>query len=275
MASPKFAGLAAAAAVGSLMASAALAQGGQYHENGIGPDPDRDSNPATRTFALASIGAEDARLDPRFRVISFEPPPGRHGDKILNQYAEKFGARFSKGLNRQVCEEGQRYFQYDTFCSYIAPPSGAYAAHYRTDRRDPLTITFENPVCAAALSIYPIGGREGERFEATLTPYAGERKLETARIRFAWSQDTFRWRTMVGGFFLKAPKGSGDEPVDRIEVMIRSRDPVAKNADIVQFLIDDFGTVEKDCEKVLDDIRKSAGYEVGENETLITKSAQE
>ena len=275
MASPNFARLAAAAAAGSLMASAALAQGGQYHENGIGPDPDRDSNPATRTLALASIGAEDARLDPRFRVISFEPPPGRHGDKILNQYADKFGARFSKGLNRQVCEEGQRYFRYDTFCSYIAPPSGAYAAHYRTDRRDPLSIIFDKPVCAAALSIYPIGGREGERFEATLTPYAGERKLETARIHFAWRQDTFRWRTMVGGFFLKEPKGSGDEAVDRIEVMIRSRDPVAKNADIVQFLIDDFGTIDKDCEKVLDDIRKATGFEVAENETLVTESAQE
>lgn len=275
MASFKFAGLAAAAAAASLMASAALAQGGQYNENGIGPDPDRDGNPATRTLALASIGAEDARLDPRFRVIAFEPPPGRHGDKIRNQYAEKFGARFSKGLRRQVCEEGQGYFRYDTFCSYIAPPSGAYAAHYRTDRRDPLTITFDKPVCAAALSIYPIGGREGERFEASLTPYAGERQLETARIRFAWSQDTFRWRTMVGGFFLKAPKGGGDEAVDRIEVMIASLSSDAKDADIVQFLIDDFGTVDKDCEKVLNDIRKSAGYVVAESETLVTESAQD
>lgn len=274
MKAPILAGLAAAAAAG-VLASAALAQGGQFHENGIGPDPDGDSNPATRTLALASIGAEDARLDPRFRVISFEPPPGQHGDKIRNQYAERFGARFSKGLNRQICEEGQRYFRYDTFCSYIAPPSGAFAAHYRTDRREPLSITFEKPVCAAALSIYPIGGREGERFEATLTPYVGDRKLETARIRFAWSQNTFRWGTMVGGFFLKAPTGSGDEPVDRIEVMIRSRDPVSKNADIVQFLIDDFGTVDKDCEKVLDDIRKSTGFEVADDETLVTKSAQE
>lgn len=268
-----FASLAAIAACG--LASAAFAQGGQSHENGIGPDPDRDGNPATRTLALASIGAEDARLDPRFRVISFEPPPGRHGDKIANQYAERFGAHFSKGLNRQICEEGQRYFRYDTFCSYIAPPSGAYAAHYRTDRRDPLVVTFDKPVCAAALSIYPIGGREGERFEATLTPYAGTRKLETARIRFAWSQDTFRWRTMVGGFFLKKPKGAGDEAVDKIEVMISSRDPAAKNADIVQFLIDDFGTVEKDCEKVLEDIRKATGFEVADGDTLITKSAQE
>ena len=146
-----FASLAAVAVCG--FASAAFAQSDQRNENGIGPDPDRDGNPATRTLALASIGAEDARLDPRFRVISFEPPPGRHGDKIANQYAERFGAHFSKGLNRQICEEGQRYFRYDTFCSYIAPPSGAYAAHYRTDRRDPLVVTFDKPVCAAALSI--------------------------------------------------------------------------------------------------------------------------
>lgn len=267
MASPILASLAAAAAAVGALASPALAQGGQYHENGIGPDPDRDTNPATRTFALASIGAEDARLDPRFSVISFEPPPGRHAEKIGAQYAERFGVSFSKGLKRQICEEGQRYFRYDTLCSYIAPPSGAYAAHYRTDRRDPLEVSFKTPVCAAALSIYPIGGREGERFEATLTPYAGDRKLKPAKVRFAWTQDTFRWRTMVGGFFL-------DQPADRVEIMIRSRDPVAKNADIVQFLIDDFGTIEKDCEKALEDIRKATGFEVAED-LLITKSAED
>jgi hypothetical protein len=265
MTSAIFASLAAAAAAGAL-ASSALAQGGVVHENGVGPDPDRDTNPATRTFALASIGAEDARLDPRFSVISFEPPPGRHADKIGNQYAARYGVTFGKGLKRQICEEGQRYFRYDTLCTYIAPPSGAYAAHYRTDRRDPLEVSFKTPVCAAALSIYPIGGREGERFEATLTPYAGDRKLRPAKIRFAWTQDTFRWRTMVGGFFL-------DQPADRVEVMIKSRG--GKDVDIVQFLIDDFGSIEKDCEKVLKDIRSAAGFEVADGDTLITKSAQE
>jgi hypothetical protein len=72
---------------------------------------------------------------------------------------------------------------------------------------------------------------------------------------------------MVGGFFL-------DQPADRVEIMIKSRDPIAKNADIVQFLIDDFGTIDKDCEKALDDIRKATGFEVAED-TLITKSAEE
>ncbi len=268
MAAPNFASFAAIAAAVGMFAAPALAQGGQFHENGVGPDPDRDSNPATRTYALASIGAEDARLDPRFSVISFEPPPGEHGDKIRNQYVKRFGVGFSKGLDRQICEEGQRYFRYDTLCSYIAPPSGAYAAHYRTDRREPLSVSFERPVCAAALSIYPIGGREGERFEATLTPYAGERKLKTARVRFAWSQDTFRWRTMVGGFFL-------DQSADRLEIMIRSRNPESRNADIVQFLIDDLGSIEKDCEKALEDIRDAVGFEVADGDTLITKSAQE
>jgi hypothetical protein len=267
MASPNLASLAAAVLAAGAILSGAQAQNGQYHENGIGPDPDRDSNPATRTFALASIGAEDARLDARFRVISFEPPPGRHAEKLNDQYADRYGVRFSKGLKRQICEEGQRYFRYDTLCSYIAPPSGAYAAHYRTDRRDPLVVSFKTPVCAAALSIYPIGGREGERFEAILTPYAGERKLKPAKVRFAWTQDTFRWRTMVGGFFL-------DQSADRVEIMISSRDPIAKKADIVQFLIDDFGTIEKDCEKALEDIRKATGFEVAED-TLITKSAEE
>ncbi|MDZ7628639.1 MAG: hypothetical protein U5J99_09605 [Parvularculaceae bacterium] len=251
---------------GGALASAALAQD-QIHENGVGPDPDRDSNPATRTLALASIGAEDARLDPRFSVISFEPPPGRHGDHVRDQYVSKYGVSFSKGLNRQVCEEGQRYFQYDTLCSYIAPPSGAYAAHYRTDRRDPLSVAFAKPVCAAALSIYPIGGREGERFEVTLTPYSGDRALKPAKIRFAWTQDTFRWRTMIGGFFL-------DQSADRVEIMLRSKDAEAKS-DIVQFLIDDFGSIETDCEKVLGDIRNATGFELGSGEILITRSAQD
>lgn len=267
MASHNFASFIAAVAAGAVVVSAASAQGDQYHENGIGPDPDRDGNPATRTFALASIGAEDARLDPRFSVISFEPPPGRHADKIGDQYTERFGVSFGKGLNRQICEEGQRYFRYDTLCSYIAPPSGAYAAYYRNDRRDPLVVSFKAPVCAAAMSIYPIGGREGERFEATLTPYVGDQKLKPAKIRFAWTQDTFRWRTMVGGFFL-------DQSADRVEITMKSRDPAAKSA-IVQFLIDDFGFIEKDCEKTLEDIRKAAGFEVGEDGDLITRSAQE
>lgn len=259
-------GVVAAIAASAAFASASHAQG-QLHENGIGPDPDRDSNPATRTLALASIGAEDARLDPRFSVISFEPPPGRHGDHVRNQYASKYGVSFGKGLDRQVCEEGQRYFQYDTLCSYIAPPSGAFAAHYRTDRREPLSVAFADPVCAAALSIYPIGGREGERFEATLTPYSGDRKLKPAKIRFAWTQDTFRWRTMVGGFFL-------DQSADRLEIMLKSKDPAAKS-DIVQFLIDDFGTIKTGCEVVLADIREATGFEIGEDETLVTRSAQE
>ncbi len=266
MASPMFASFAAVAAAGGVFFSAALAQG-LSHENGVGPDPDGDTNPATRTFALASIGAADARLDPRFSVISFEPPPGRHGDTIRNQYVKRFGVGFGKGLDRQVCEEGQRYFRYDTLCSYMAPPSGAYAAHYRTDRRDPLSVSFERPVCAAALSIYPIGGREGERFEATLTPYAGDRKLKPAKIRFAWTQDTFRWRTMVGAFFL-------DRSADRVEIMLKSRDPAAKS-DIVQFLIDDFGFIESGCEEVLDDIRDAVDFEVGAGGDLVTKSSRD
>ncbi|HBK92966.1 MAG TPA: hypothetical protein DDZ68_14965 [Parvularcula sp.] len=263
MAAPFFGSLAWIVAAAGVFAAPAAAQG-QFHENGAGPDPDGDTNPATRTYALASIGAEDARLDPRFRVISFEPPPGGHNDAIGDQYARRYGVNFSKGLKRQICEEGQRYFRYDTFCAYIAPPSGAYAAHYRTDRRDPLVVSFKTPVCAAALSIYPIGGREGERFEATLTPYAGDRKLKPASVRFAWTSDTFRWRTMVGGFFL-------DQSADRVEILVESRD---NEADIVQFLVDDFGVIETDCENALEDIRKATGFEVAED-TLTAKPAEE
>ncbi|MFN0024914.1 MAG: hypothetical protein ACKVS5_13560 [Parvularculaceae bacterium] len=257
----------AACAAASVLASAALAQSGVDHENGTGPDPDGDSNPATRTYALASIGAADARLDNLFRVISFEPPPGVHGDKIRGQYVKRYGVGFGKGVKRQICEEGQRYFRYDTLCSYLAPPSGAYAAHYRDDYLRPMNVTFEAPVCAAALSIHPIGGREGERFVATLQPYRGDRKLAPVKIRFAWTQDTVRWRTMVGGFFLS-------ESADRVEITLRSRAPESKS-DTVQFLMDDFSFIETGCEKALEAIRDSAGFEVGNNGLLVTKSAQD
>ena len=53
---------------------------GWVHENGIGPDPDNETNPATITGAISIVG--DAALaadDPPYAVVTFEPPPGGHG----------------------------------------------------------------------------------------------------------------------------------------------------------------------------------------------------
>ncbi len=244
--------------------------------NGIGPDPDGDSNPATNTRTFAKIGdAAEASFDPPYRVVTFEAPPGAHQDKIVTQYAEKYGVRFSKGLRRQICE-GQRYFRYDSQCTYRAAPSGKYAAVYRDDFHRPLTIEFQKPVCVAALAIYPTGGKEGERFEVSLQGYdKNGRKLDPAKIQFTWTDYTFRWRNMVGAYFL-------NNPATRVDVNVRSftkkpkRDDAADNdvddgakddedaleeddddelvedrTKIVRFLIDDVAFIDDGCDKEL------------------------
>ncbi len=243
---------------------AATAVNAQQHENGIGPDPDGDSNPATKTRAVASIGATDVKLDPRFDVLTFEPPPGAHRRAIRNQYAPSAGVSFSKGLEWQICDD-QRYFQYDSLCTYVRPPSGSFAAYYRDDWRRPLEVKFKEPVCAVMMSVYPTGGREGEVFKVTLkAKKADGSSAGTANVKFAWTQDTFRWRVMAGGFFLKDAASSVDVMVRRVE----------KGGDVVQFLIDDLATIKTGCEEVLEDIKKVAGFEIGEDGDLVTASAQ-
>lgn len=251
-------------AVAAVAASAFSAAFGQAHENGYGPDPDGDTNPATRTRAIASIGAADASLDPRFTVMTFEPPPGAHNRMIRNQYAERYGVGFSKGLKWQICDD-QRYFQYDSLCTYVRPPSGTYAAYYRDDWKRPLKVDFRKPVCAVMMAVYPTGGKEGEKFNVTL-----EAKKEdgssagTANVAFAWTQDTFRWRVMAGGFFLSSPAKSVDVTIAR-----------AENAgDVLQFLIDDLAYIEEGCAEVLDEIKDAAGVEIGPDGTLVTSSAK-
>ncbi len=244
-----------------LAAAPALAQ---YHENGYGPDPDGDTNPATRTRAIANIGATDVKLDPRFTIMTFEPPPGAHNYAIRNQYTDKYGVNFSRGLRWQICDD-QRYYQYDSLCTYIRPPSGSFAAYYRDDWKRPLKVTFKNPVCAVMASVYATGGKEGEKFKVTLNAKktngdpAGE-----ATVTFAWTQDTFRWRVMAGGFFLREDASSIDLTIAR-----------AENAgDVLQFLIDDLAFIETGCEAVLDEIKDVAGFEVSGASALVTKSAQ-
>ncbi|HNS86919.1 MAG TPA: hypothetical protein PKH09_08440 [Parvularculaceae bacterium] len=140
----------------------------QSNENGYGADPDGDTNPATMTRAVANIGATDVRLDPRFTIVTFEPPPGAHNKPIKDFLAPRYGVGFSKGLRWQICDD-QRYYQYDSLCTYIRPPSGSYAAYYRDDLKRPLHVTFDTgPVCGVVLSVYPPGGKEGEIFKVTL-----------------------------------------------------------------------------------------------------------
>lgn len=252
------------AALANLAMSAPFVACAQSNENGYGPDPDGDTNPATRTRAVANVGATDVKLNPRFTIMTFEPPPGVHGGKIRDQYAEKTGVAFGEGLRWQICDD-QRYFQYDSLCTYIRPPSGLFAAYYRDDRKSPLRISFRKPVCAVMASIYPPGGREGEKFTATLKAKNAENEdAGAATITFAWTQDTFRWRIMAGGFFLK-------EPASRLEVSVaRSDNP----GDVVQFLIDDLAYIETGCDAALSEIKAVAGFEVSDDGSLVTLSAQ-
>lgn len=235
------------AAASSSYATAAdsAGQDGWTHPNGYGPDPDGDGNPATRTRPLARSGpAAEAGLDPPFRIINFEAPPGRNGEPIGKQYAKDYGVIFGPGLNRQICQ-GQRYFQYDTQCTYLSAPSGAFAAVHRDDYRRPLSIEFTEPVCAAALAIYPTGGREGEMFRVRVQPYAANgAKLDPASISFRWTKDTFRWRNMAGAFFT-------DARAARIEISMRSRRAPNKP---VSFLIDDVAFVDGSCDGLFEDI---------------------
>ena len=208
--------------------------------NGVGPDPDGDTNPATNTRAVSKIGdAAEAAFDPPYQVVTFEAPPGGHNDVIRKEYEDKFGVTFSRGLNRQICE-GQRYFQYNSQCTYLRAPSGQYAAVYQDDFSRPLRIRFAEPVCVAAMAIYPTGGKEGEVFEVTLQGYdANEQKLDAAKAKFTWTKDTFRWRHMAGAYFL-------GQKAQRVDVSMRSLDPKEKGK-VVRFLLDDVAFIEESC----------------------------
>ena len=219
------------------------------YRNGIGPDPDGDSNPATLTRGISKIGdAAEAAFDPPYQVVTFEAPPGSHDDSINKQYTNKYGVKFSKGLRRQICE-GQRYFKYNSQCTYLRAPSGKYAALYADEFKRPLNIEFANPVCIAAMAIYPTGGKEGEQYEVTLQGYdsAGE-KLDPATLKFTWTKDTFRWRHMAGAYYL-------EQPAHRLEVSMKSIDQSDK---AVRFLIDDLAFVENSCDTAIDAIKNTA-----------------
>jgi|GEM_PF-1427907 len=225
------------------------------HENGIGPDPDRDSNPATDTRVIPFIGdAEAAGDDPPHAVITFEPPPGKHGEAIRQDYAKDFGVKFGKGLSWQICS-GKRLFYYDTMCTYEAPTSGTYSAGYLNYLNSPLSIEFEKPVCVVTMSIYPTGGKEGEPFEFKIVGWTAEgEKLSEATADFEWTNNTVRWRNMAGAYFV-------DQRAKKITISMRSKD-ASQVKDTLRYLIDDFAFVDDGCDTALDDIETRTGIDL-------------
>ncbi|MBI1366732.1 MAG: hypothetical protein GC153_12360 [Alphaproteobacteria bacterium] len=223
-----------AAGVALILEAAAQAQ--TTYRNGVGADPDGDTNPATNTGLTVSIGdAAEAAFDPPFRVITFEAPPGGNGDVIKSQYEARYGVTFSAGLKRQICE-GRRYFRYDSQCTYLRAPSGKYAALYRNDWGYPLQIRFTKPVCVAALAIYPTGGAEGQRYRITLQPYAADgSKLKRLSFYLTWTENTFRWRAMAEARF--------SVRASRLDVNVTS---LHNKYGSVRFLIDDLATISGD-----------------------------
>ncbi len=218
----------------------------QVHENGIGADPDRDTNPATTTGAISLVGdAAKAADDPPYAVVTFETPPGAHGDEISTAYKDEFGVTFAAGLTRQICE-GQRHFQYDSMCTYEAAPSGRFSAGYLDYLNKPLVIEFAKPICVVAMAIYPTGGKEGEPFELTINGWtAAGVKLAPAKVDFEWTKDTIRWRHMAGAYYL-------GERASKISIGMRSKDG-AEARKILRFLIDDVAFVDDRCEEALKD----------------------
>lgn len=241
---------------------------GWVHENGIGPDPDNDTNPATITGAISIVG--DAALaadDPPYAVITFEPPPGGHGDVIRNAYKNDPGVSFGPGVTRQVCD-GQDFFQFNSQCTYAAAPSGKFAAVYYSYLNEPLEIYFERPVCVVTMAIYPTGGKEGEPFEFTIEGWTEtEQKLPSVTAEFEWTKDTVRWRHMAGAYFL-------DQPAAKIAISMKSKDPLEAKK-ILRYLIDDLAFVETDCEATLAEIARAAGDTLDDDDGVLTNADAE
>lgn len=221
-------------------------RGGYVHENGVGADPDGDTNPATVTGVISRVGdAAEAASDAPYRVITFEPPPGEHGDVIREAYAKEYGVRFGRGVRRQICE-GQRRFYYDSLCTYEAAPSGRFSIAYENHLNAPLSIAFDKPVCVLTMAIYPTGGREGEPFKVTIDAWdENGAPLPRANAAFKWTKYTARWRHMAGAYYIGGR-------AKRIEVSMKSEDAKAKN-DTLRYLIDDLAFVEEGCAEILAD----------------------
>lgn len=230
--------LLSACAAAALAAPPHAAASGDRQENGVGADPDGDGNPATRTRGFMRIGdAAEAAFDPPYRVITFEPPPGKIGEPLTRQYAKDFGVVFDGGLSRELCD-GRRWGVDETLCTYKRAPSGRFAAAYRDDWGAPLTVKFAQPICIFATAIYPTGGKEGEKYRVTLEPFAADgTALPKSAQDFTWTENTFRWRLMAGVYMTEARATA-------LKVRIDSVDAPKK---AVRFLIDDVASVSTGC----------------------------
>ena len=213
---------------------------GQVHENGIGPDPDNDSNPATITNIVPFIGEALVNSNgDKFPIIHFEPPPGTHREPIRLDYKISHGVTFGPGLSWQICE-GQRHFQYDSMCTYEAPTSGKFAAGYLNYLNRPLVIDFDQPVCLTSMSIYPTGAVKDEPFLFTVEGWdeAGQ-LIATANKQFNWNQHTVRFRNLAGAYF-------ANTPAKRVTISLKSLDP-KQARDTLRYLIDDLSYARGDC----------------------------
>ncbi|MEM9495697.1 MAG: hypothetical protein AAGA09_06800 [Pseudomonadota bacterium] len=221
---------------------------GTVHENGIGADPDGDTNPATDTGAISIAGAGSETPDAGHRaVIRFEAPPDArnsgHGDQITDDYAEEFGVTFFPKVTRQICA-GVRHFRYDSACTYEAAPSGEYAAVYRDNLNRPLIVEFERPVCIVTMATYPTGGKENEPFSVEIQGWTEDgAPLEKVRADFVWNRQTVRWRQKIGAYYL-------EDRAKKIAVNMRSRDGSTAR-DVLRFLLDDFAFVDEGCADAL------------------------
>ena len=234
-----------ASLIGAAPAVNAQSAGSNYvHENGIGPDPDHDTNPATITGVIKRVGdAEKAADDAPYRVITFEAPPGAHGDVIRKAYEKDYGVKFGRGLTRQICE-GQRRFYYDSLCTYEAAPSGDYAAGYINYLNAPLVIEFDRPVCVVTMAIYPTGGQQDEPFTVTINGWdENGAPLPSAKAEFEWTKYTVRWRHMAGAYYLGGR-------AKKITVSMKSG-TASEAGDVLRYLIVDLAFVQDGCDEVL------------------------
>ena len=229
--------------------------GGLVHENGIGPDPDGDANPATDTSVVPFVGEILIGADgTAFPVLHFEPPPGTHGEAIIEDYHKDFGVKFGPGLSWQICE-GQRHFQYNSMCTYEAPTSGDFAAGYVNLLNRPLVIEFDEPVCFISMSIYPTGAKEGEPFLFSIEGRdSADQVIDSASLEFEWNKETVRFNNIAGAYFT-------ERPPKKIAVSMRSLDPEEAKTTL-RYLIDDLAHLGGSCDAAVDEVEARTGLEL-------------
>ena len=237
--------------------------GYHVHENGIGSDPDGDSNPATITGGVSLAGDEPVNASDNvlsFEVIRDQVAP-KPGEDIAASYQESHGVIFGPGLSRQQCTSQQQFRQM-SICTYEAAPSGKYAAGYGNHLNRPLTVEFDDPACIITMAIYPTGGKEDEPFELTIEGWNDSgTKLPTVKVDFNWTDHTMRWRHMAGAYYL------GDE-AKKISIGMRSKD--GKEArKMLRFLIDDFSFTNDKCAETLAAFKKAQEGEGGDVEMAV------